>query len=269
MNMPSRRRHLGSTGPRLLGATAVAFVTLACSSSATDVAANPDEVETQLPPDAPAQDISSLLDQFASNLELSTDGDWVVIRSDGVPDHDSPYFANGDPRHTPYDGDNPNFQLNPNRISAGQITYRIPRIPQEASTKEATPLGPIGVAVNGVAIYNQYAGPNRPLTFEIDSFDQFNGHPQQTGQYHYHIEPLSITGSSGKDTVIGLLLDGYPVYGPFEGGRLVTNADLDAYHGHYGATADFPDGIYHYHVTSEDPYINGNGFFGVAGTRSN
>ena len=31
-------------------------------------------------------------------------------------------------------------------------------------------------------------------------------------------------------------------------------------------TSDFPNGIYHYHVTNEDPYLNGNGFFGTAGS---
>ena len=64
------------------------------------------------------------------------------------------------------------------------------------------------------------------------------------------------------------MLDGFPVYGPEENGRRVTNADLDAYHGHVGPTADYPNGIYHYHITDEDPYINGSGFFGTAGTVS-
>jgi len=60
--------------------------------------------------------------------------------------------------------------------------------PSEASTKQATSLGPIGVSVNGVVFYNQYAGPNnQALTNEINSFDQFLGHPQQSGQYHYHV----------------------------------------------------------------------------------
>jgi hypothetical protein len=28
------------------------------------------------------------------------------------------------------------------------------------------------------------------------------------------------------------------------------------YHGHTGVTADYPNAIYHYHVTNSDPYIN-------------
>jgi hypothetical protein len=41
---------------------------------------------------------------------------------------------------------------------------------------------------------------------------------------------------------------------------------LDDLHGHYGVTGDFPGGIYHYHITADDPYINGSGFYGTAGT---
>jgi hypothetical protein len=63
-------------------------------------------------------------------------------------------------------------------------------------------------------------------------------------------------------------LDGFPVYGPTENGKLLTSADLDAYHGHTTVTADFPNGIYHYHFTADYPYLNGNGFYGTSGTVS-
>lgn len=211
-------------------------------------------------------EIPTVFSHFSSAVEISSEGDRIVLRTDGVPDHGSPYFPASDPRWAAYDGDNPDFQLNPNRIAEQTLVFRIPANPEEAANKSATPLGPIGVSVNGVAIFNQYAGPNRPLTFEIDSFDQYNGHPQQTGQYHYHVEPLYVTATRGEDALIGFLLDGFPLYGPIENGVRITNADLDDYHGHVSATADYPDGIYHYHVTAEDPYLNGAGFYGVPGT---
>jgi hypothetical protein len=66
--------------------------------------------------------------------------------------------------------------------------------------------------------------------------------------------------------LLGFLLDGFPVYGPLENSITITNADLDAYHGHTHATADFPNGIYHYHFTAAAPYLNGSGFKGTAGT---
>ena len=61
-------------------------------------------------------------------------------------------------------------------------------------------------------------------------------------------------------------VDGFPVYGPEENGVRLTNASLDEYHGHVSATMDYPEGIYHYHITAEDPYINGSGFFGTPGS---
>ena len=90
-----------------------------------------------------------------------------------------------------------------------------------------------------------------------------------TGQYHYHVEPLYLTTNKGKDALLGFLLDGFPVYGPLEGAKTMTNSDLDAMHGHTSATADYPNGTYHYHITATAPYINGDGFYGTAGTVTN
>lgn len=126
--------------------------------------------------------------------------------------------------------------------------------------------GPIGISLNGVPFYNQYNGQGQPLTSEISSFDQWRGHPQMQGQYHYHVEPTYLTHTNSDSTILGFLLDGFPVYGPVENGVTITNADLDAYHGHTTRTADYPNGIYHYHVTTESPYINGSGYYGTPGT---
>lgn len=205
---------------------------------------------------------------YTNGVHVYVDGDFVVLEANGVPDHGSPYFGTSDSRYEAYNGDNDRFMLNPNRIAEQNLTLRIPLNPTEASRHEATPLGAIGLSLNGVPFYNQYAGPNQPLTSEIDSFDQYNGHPRQFGGYHYHIEPLYLTAQNGKDALLGFLLDGFPVYGPEENGQAVTNDDLDAFHGHFGATADYPDGIYHYHITDADPYLNGSGFYGTAGTVS-
>jgi hypothetical protein len=204
--------------------------------------------------------------KFSSTLQVYAEGNFVIIKTKGVPDHKSPYFATSDARYEAYNGTNPNFVLNPNRIMEQSLTFKIPIAPAAASNKQATPLGPIGVSINGVPLFNQYAGPGTPLTNEINSFDQYNGHPQQSGQYHYHVEPLYITAQKGKNGLIGFLLDGFPVYGPVENGTTLTSSSLDTYHGHTGVTADYPGGIYHYHITADAPYINGSGFWGTAGT---
>jgi len=202
---------------------------------------------------------------------ITVDGDYVTIKSKGLPDHKSPYYAGtqwASTLDTAYGGSNPSYSKNPNSIAEQDYTFKIPLHPTSASTKQATSLGPIGISLNGVPFYNQYNGQNNPLTVEINSFDQYNGHPDQTDAYHYHVEPLFLTANKGEDAFLGFLLDGFPVYGPMENGNTITDADLDAYHGHTTPTADYPNGVYHYHITADDPYINGNGYYGTPGTVS-
>ena len=215
---------------------------------------------------------------------LTNDGTFITIKSNGVPDHVSPYYATTSFLYQTYAGTTPlgyTFVKNPNTIASQTFVFKIPLNPTVAANHAATPLGAIGVALNGVALYNQYAGPNnQALTSEIASFDKYNGHPQATGQYHYHVEPLYLTnGTASKTGLIGFLLDGFPVYGPQEttswlitptsskgNNTTLLSSNLDAYHGHTHATPDFPNGIYHYHFTADAPYLNGNGYYGTAGT---
>ncbi len=204
--------------------------------------------------------------KFASTVSVSIEGDSVVLKSNGVPDHPSPYFDRSDKRYEAYSGTNRNYQPAPGRISEQNLILRVPLNPQKAASPARTQLGAIGMAINGVAIFNQYQAQNQPLGNEINSFDQYNGHPQQEGMYHYHIEPLFLTAKNGKASLIGFLLDGFPVYGPAENGKTITNNDLDGFHGHSHATPEYSNGIYHYHITAESPYINGNGYYGTPGT---
>lgn len=203
--------------------------------------------------------------------QVYADGDYIVIKTNGLPDHKTPYYKGTKWESTKwekYNGSNASWSQNPNTINEMNYTFRIPVNPKEAGTKSATPMGPIGVALNGVPLFNQYAAGHVKLTSEINSFDEYNGHPAQAGDYHYHFEPLWLTINKGKNSLIGFLLDGFPVYGPEENGKTLTASDLDVYHGHTTATADYPAGIYHYHFTADDPYLNGDGFFGTAGTVS-
>ena len=203
---------------------------------------------------------------------ITSDGSFITIKSAGLPDHKSPYYQPSNSLYenfsgTTYGGNT--FQKNPNMISEKTYTFKIPLNPKVAATHQATPLGPIGVSLNGVPFFNQYAGPSQPLTNEVVSFDRYWGHPAPGGMYHYHVEPLYLTVEKvGKSALLGFLLDGFPVYGPEENGSKVAESSLDAYHGHTHATPDFSGGIYHYHVTASDPYINGSGYYGTPGTVS-
>lgn len=203
--------------------------------------------------------VQAMYAQFGNGVVVSYDGSTVVLQTTDVPDHPSPYFGAG---HAQYEPPHSGMQPNSNRIVAQNLTFRVPAAPSIGSASD-TPLGPIGISVNGVVFFNQYAAMRQPLMSEIVSFDRHNGHPTPANQYHYHFEPLSITASS-RSRLIGVLLDGFPVYGPVDAdGR--APGDLDSCNGHVSATAEFGAGIYHYHTTTAVPYISGC-FRGTPGT---
>lgn len=240
-----------------IGIVLMALFALACSKKDDTTTTTTNTTTTTLP---------DIYKKFNSSVQVYIEGDEVVIKTTNVPDHKSPYFNSSDSRYEAYNGSNPQFHLNPNRIAEQNIVFRVPLNPKQATNVTPTPLGPIGISVNGIVFFNQYAGPNNaPLTNEINSFDQYSGHPQNSGVYHYHLEPNYLTGKLSKEAFLGVLTDGFPVYGPMENGKTITNSDLDDYHGHFGPTAEYPNGIYHYHFTEQDPYLNGNGFYGIPG----
>jgi YHYH protein len=221
-------------------------------------------------PAIPGSTVPAIYSKIYGASSITSDGIYITIKTNGTPDHKSIYYATNNSLYENFSGTTfggNTFTKNPNSITAQNYTFKIPVNPQVSSNHAATPLGPIGVSVNGVPLFNQYAGPNQPLTGEVASFDQYWGHPAAAGKYHYHVEPLYLTTVKlTKSSLLGFLLDGFPVYGPEENGTSVTNTMLDAYHGHTGVTADYPNGIYHYHINNTDPYINGSGFYGTAGT---
>lgn len=224
-------------------------------------------------PSTETMEIPAVYKKIYGASSITTDGTWIYIKTADLPDHKSPYYSTSNPLYEAYNGitfGGYTFNKNPNSIVEQSATLKIPANPAVDASHSATPLGPIGIALNGVPFFNQYAGPNQPLTNEITSFDKYYGHPQQSGVYHYHVEPLYLTTvKSTKFGLMGFLLDGFPVYGPKEeNGTDIKSSMLDAYHGHSHATADYPNGIYHYHFTDDAPYLNGNGFYGKPGTIS-
>lgn len=234
----------------------MAFTASSCKKSSTD---NGTGTTTAVP---------DVYKKIYGATDIYVEGTNIVIKCNAVPDHKSPYFqgtAWAATKYEAYNGSNPAFVINPNRIASQSITFKIPMNPAVNAAHSATPMGCMGVSLNGVPFFNQYAAGGSPLTGEINSFDQYLGHPQQTGMYHYHEEPTYLTATKGSSALMGFLLDGFPVYGPNDmNGSAATG--LDIYHGHTGVTADYPSGIYHYHATQTNPYINGNGFYGTPGT---
>lgn len=253
--MPGRR-----TTPLASTLVAAALFASACSHAPTTSATTSPSTSGTTAGTTTAAGLPAAYARFGGSAAVTLEGVTVVVRTTDVPDHPSPYFGVG---HASYEAPSAGMQVNPNRIASQNLVFRIPASPV-AATPSDTPLGPIGVAVNGVVLFNQYAAGRVPLTNEILSFDRYNGHPTPQSQYHYHVEPLWLTSARGKAALIGMLLDGFPVYGTVEdGGEAPTG--LDSCNGHTGVKAEYPQGTYHYHVTSAPPYIAGC-FHGAPGT---
>lgn len=186
----------------------------------------------------------------ANNTNISVEGGEVLIETNGLPNHSSPYWS---PDHELYVEPSVAEGLAPGFIDDFQGSYalRVPTSPELASQTSATGLGAIGISVSGSVIYNDQEGPNVPLDNAVTSLD-FSGAHTGPQSYHYHLEP---TAWSQDDTkLIGVISDGFFLYGR----RCVGDSyptDLDASGGHPGATIHNADGEYHYHIQNE-LYLN-------------
>jgi hypothetical protein len=152
------------------------------------------------------------------------------------------------------------YDRNPNSISAQTVSYTLPR-PRKAS-KPSCLRGAVGIALDGVAIFDGLDATGRDAVAH-ETQDSCMGHPERTGTYHYHAEPLCISrkGSAKRQSgQFGWALDGYPIFGPRgPAGRLLTNDDLDVCHGTTSTVtlSGKRVRIYHYVATYEFPYTVG------------
>ena len=153
------------------------------------------------------------------------------------------------------------YDRNPGTVTAQAISERLTTKPRLASTPACVPGGMIGLATNGVAIFNAVdARGDDAVAHEIQ--DACSGHPQQQGQYHYHGLPACISygNENAHSKLIGWVLDGFPIYGPIgNGGRYMRTSDLDECHGHKHKIKyqGKKQKLFHYHATSEFPYTVG------------
>ncbi len=124
------------------------------------------------------------------------------------------------------------YDRNPNSITAQSFSWTVPANPSPASGPSCTPLGPIGMTLDGVVLLNALdAGGRDAVAHEIQ--DGCNGHPQQSGIYHYHSISTCLMGQASQtpnsSTLVGYALDGYGIYIERDAkGDLPTDADLDA-----------------------------------------
>jgi hypothetical protein len=189
-----------------------------------------------------------------ARITVTREGDRRIVRANNLPRHPTGVF--------PIRPDDPAYQYdrNPNAIAAQTILLDLPAAPALAPQPRCVPMGMIGFALSGAAIFNALDAQGRDApAHEIQ--DACNGHPEPRGQYHYHdLSPClrDDAGAAGRHSdLVGYALDGFGLYGRFgENGKPLTSADLDACHGHSHAV--MWDGrlqvIYHYHLTRDYPY---------------
>lgn len=183
------------------------------------------------------------------NYEIYLDGSEVVLVSTGLPNHTSPYWSDSHPLNIDPIVTTTN-DMAPGNIDDfnGSYTLRVPISPLKASSSSATGLGPIGVAISGSMIYNDEEGPGVPLDDAAPSLDYTAAH---TGpmSYHYHLEPKA--WSDDDDVLIGIISDGFFLYGRKCHSTGDYPTDLDASGGHTSTTQHNSDGEYHYHIQNE------------------
>jgi hypothetical protein len=202
--------------------------------------------------------VPAIYAHFSSNVTiyLSNGGCKVVIEATGVPDHKSSYFDSSDPLYT---GTCSGMHKNAFSIDTQSTTFQLPCKPSVAAATTSTNAGTIGVALNGVSIFDSYAANAQPLDDEVTGFDvyknngchsgYYNGHPTPGNVYHYHVNPAEYTYNNHA-ALIGMALDGFPIYGS-EDMDNTEPSDLDDCRGHFGVTADYPEGSYHYHAKAQ------------------
>jgi hypothetical protein len=178
----------------------------------------------------------------ATNSTFSTSEYLLTITSDMLPDPAT---------HGPH----PNSS-NPNTTSAQNLNHTI-RYRGGTNSPSLTPwsLGTLGLAANGVALFNPSAGTGAlpgstdapPPGFEYNAVhneayygvDTAGGHPESNGEYHYHSGKFLFSGdwssvaqanpyygatnynndnlrhADGHSKIIGWAFDGHPIYGPW------------------------------------------------------
>jgi len=240
---------------------------------------------------------------FSSNfncVQVSVEGSNHVFKSNNLPGYKSYYYGSDSELYEALPSGN--TSAGSNKIISQNLKYTIPTSGTfKSGALDSTQGGlvSIGVSTNGLAIFNNAANAPDTLSAEASTFDNYSGHPQNQGVYHYHTEPPKLTNNDAN--LIGVALDGFLIYGRkcdngtastaddftpnttnaagYSGGALSANSttQLDEIHGHVSVTQHLSTATYHYHtITSETvtgstglKTIMGGYFRGIKGSVSN
>jgi hypothetical protein len=191
---------------------------------------------------------------WPSQFAITRQGAQRLVTGNGLPNHATGVYP------IARDDDAFRYDRNPNSIRSQTVSLSLPALPQVAAQPSCLNGGMIGVLLSGSALFDALDGPGRDAVAH-ETQDGCQGHPERTGQYHYHnLTTCLADDAAGHSALMGYALDGFGIYGPYgEDGRALTNADLDACHGHTHVIEW--DGrlveMYHYHAAFEYPYTLG------------
>ena len=218
-----------------------------------------------------AADVPCWIRQNFHCITATVSGSNIVIQTNNFPPYRSPYYANPGPYSAYHEAAFPaGHAANPNSIASQNITFTIPSSPTPRTCSYDSTAGAgidaLGVNVHGVVMFNNQAAPGDSLETEYLTMDDTEGHPESTGKYHVHTEPAKITNDDS--VLVGIMLDGYPLYGKRAEDNSYPTLDATT-HTRSCTTTLFPNGTYCYHVgngTGTAGYLIGSYFKGVRGT---
>ncbi|PJZ83160.1 hypothetical protein CH366_13985 [Leptospira harrisiae] len=145
-------------------------------------------------------------------VTVSVSGSNYVFKFNSLPTYKSIYWGSSSAGYesTMYVNSGQANAKNPNLIKSQNYTLTVPADNTNTSAPSSG-FGMIGVSTNGIAIYNDQAAPGDSLSTEYYTFDSSQGHPTNTGSYHYHVEPPKISNNDSK--LVGIAQDGYLIFG--------------------------------------------------------
>ena len=212
--------------------------------------------------------------KWQSNTTVTYSGDCTMtITSNDLPSHAmATYYlapTNAGYPTTVASNQVGNLSIQPNTRTATPTTLTFNICPTKASTTTATNLGTIGMMISGGNLFNgaeaigvaamsdnvSYPAPDGTTAYFLDNCNaHYAPRPGQTtagGQYHYHANSPCVTSlvdrTNGPSHIIGIALDGYPIYGGRDmSGNVISLSQLDQCNGITSATPEFPNGVYHY-----------------------
>ncbi|TSE04572.1 YHYH protein [Aquimarina algiphila] len=239
MKMKQKRKNK-SIWTLTLGISLVLMAFIACSSD------DGDTTETETGGEVSGELHAAFAEFDTNETDIYLEGSNVVIETTGNPNHTTPYWGVGNALYVaPTIATNMTPSLIPGYDGAATLT--VSSDPQLASSSTATSLGAIGISVSGAAIFNDQEG-NGALDQAVVSLDYSGGHIGPA-EYHYHLEPKA--WSDDDDKLIGILSDGFFIYGRKCNSTGTYPTDLDASGGHASITQHTDETEYHYHIINE------------------